>query len=143
MIPLPLGFYISIHLTYYMMSFARISELLDTKNRIPTETNELTELIQNHASENVINQLDSKIEKLDIKIESKFEVLETKIDATNQRIDETNRRIDETNQRIDETNKRFDSLKMSNRWIIGILIGIFSTGLGILALLVRVMLSMN
>jgi len=111
------------------MSFARISELLDTKNRIPTETNELTELIQNHASENVINQLDSKIEKLDIKIESKFEVLETKIDATNQRIDETNRRI--------------DSLKMSNRWIIGILIGIFSTGLGILALLVRVMLSMN
>jgi len=119
-----------------MMSFARISELLDTKNRIPTETNELTELIQNHASENVINQLDSKIEKLDIKIESKFEVLETKIDATN-------RRIDETNRRIDETNKRFDSLKMSNRWIIGILIGIFSTGLGILALLVRVMLSMN
>ena len=133
------------------MSFARISQLLDTKNRIPKETNELTELIQNHASENVITHLDAKIDKLEDKVDAKIDKLEYKVDAKidklEYKVDATKEileaKIDATNQRIDETNQRFDSLKKSNRWIIGLLVGIGSAGLGVLGILVRILINIT
>ena len=133
------------------MSFARISQLLDTKNRIPKETNELTELIQNHASENVITHLDAKIDKLEDKVDAKIDKLEYKVDAKidklEYKVDATKEileaKIDATNQRIDKTNQRFDSLKKSNRWIIGLLVGIGSAGLGVLGILVRILINIT
>jgi len=133
------------------MSFARISELLGTKNRQPKENNELTELIQDHVSENVIKDLSSKIEVLESKIEhlefkmdSKIEVLESKIDAIREILDikvyAINQRIDAINQRIDATNQRIDAIIKSNRWIIGLLIGF---GTSVLAMLINIWLSID
>ncbi|MCY4225479.1 MAG: hypothetical protein OXF06_11665 [Bacteroidetes bacterium] len=104
------------------MSFARISELLHIRERSRKETNELTGLIQNHASENVITELGAQIE-----------IFQTKIDAMNHR-------FDAVNQRIDETNQRFDLMKKSIRWLIALTESIGSTIIGIL---IRIWLNTN
>jgi len=93
------------------MAFPRIAELLDTNDRTPKETNELTELIIQQASSDAISSTDTL-----------KEILLTEIRATNERIDGSNERIDAlkeillteiraTNERVDGSNERIDALK--------------------------------
>jgi len=123
------------------MSFARISELLDTKNRQPKETNELTELIQDHVSENVTKDLGPKIEHLESKIDSKIEHLESKIDSKIEHLEfKIDSKIEHLESKIDATNQRIDSVDKSNRWIIGLLIGF---GTSMMGMLINIWLSMG
>jgi len=134
------------------MSFARISELLDTKNRQPKETNELTELIQDHVSENVTKDLGPKIEHLESKIDSIREHLESKIDSIREHLEskidskiehlefKIDSKIEHLESKIDATNQRIDSVDKSNRWIIGLLIGF---GTSMMGMLINIWLSMG
>jgi len=118
------------------LSFARFSDLLHIRERSRKETNELTELIQDHASKNVIAELGAQIEILQTKIDA----MDHRFDAMNQRIDDVNHRFDAVNQRINEMNQHFDSMKKSIRWLIALTVSIGSTIIGIL---IRIWLNTN
>ena len=144
------------------MAFPRIAELLDTKDRTPKETNELTELIFQQASSDAITRIDALKEILLIEIRAvndrfdgtndRFDGVNERFEMTNERIEMTNERIDAlkeillteiraTNERIDGTNRRVDAIQKTHRWIIGLLVAIGTGGLGALGILVRIWLS--
>ena len=144
------------------MAFPRIAELLDTKDRIPKETNELTELIFQQASSDAITRIDALKEILLIEIRAvndrfdgtndRFDGTNDRFDGVNERFEMTNERIDAlkeillteiraTNERIDGTNRRVDAIQKTHRWIIGLLVAIGTGGLGALGILVRIWLS--
>ena len=144
------------------MAFPRIAELLDTKDRTPKETNELTELIFQQASSDAITRIDALKEIILIEIRAvddrfdgtndRFDGVNERFEMTNERIEMTNERIDAlkeillteiraTNERIDGTNRRVDAIQKTHRWIIGLLVAIGTGGLGALGILVRIWLS--
>ena len=144
------------------MAFPRIAELLDTKDRTPKETNELTELIFQQASSDAITRIDALKEIILIEIRAvndrfdgtndRFDGVNERFEMTNERIEMTNERIDAlkeillteiraTNEHIDGTNRRVDAIQKTHRWIIGLLVAIGTGGLGALGILVRIWLS--
>jgi len=63
--------------------YTRISQLLRKAGHKPDDANEITELISNMASANIVSRFESKLDTSNTRLESKIDIQNSRIDAQN------------------------------------------------------------